>query len=586
MKFYFGESDSERIEGKTIEQAIKVYKISVLYPEKHVDKKYVKSSEYNHAANRYDYEFKPNPQIPIFDENQKKLGQVALYECVNVDFKSLLPVSSNLLEAPKRETSEDEEHGTDLIIIGNPEDLPKHDKVALRTMNDQLILKKREMEIMMRNIQASMDLIKKELKQKQKLFYILETYLGLKEEVIQIQEGDNAPEEEPLSLYQQLLFMDEETGIWENEGIDFNDIEKFDAFVLKNYEKFLYKEKSICAFKVRRNDKDYGAGFANAWANEPNKMTYFLIRNGTNFYRIWSNVTVGQKLFPGANEYEKMLDQERGNDEYRMQQVQDRHESYFYGVVAIQGLLERTDILGSSLRETVNIIRSKGLERVNFIRDGEQEFWLASGRLSWSEFIQKNRASIQQGSRILVTRRIYQGSKEENYERCYPFKPANGPSLEEIYEVDEFLTEGQGRRHGWNMKIMYNPGDTIFTRWDSDERKRRVPCWLYLDEVINFDAITIEECDYYQQNRLERKDYLSILPILHYMKKMKVEEQTMEKEFVRFIAGQLDWSEDRNSEIQEAINWWKLKNKWKRGLMKDDAKAVRMIARKLNSNQE
>jgi len=31
------------------------------------------------------------------------------------------------------------------------------------------------------------------------------------------------------------------------------------------------------------------------------------------------------------------------------------------------------------------------------------------------------------------------------------------------------------------------------------------------------------------------------------------------------------------------IAWWKLKNKWKRGLMTDDQKAVRMIEKKMQA---
>ena len=32
---------------------------------------------------------------------------------------------------------------------------------------------------------------------------------------------------------------------------------------------------------------------------------------------------------------------------------------------------------------------------------------------------------------------------------------------------------------------------------------------------------------------------------------------------------------------KESMRWWKIKNKWKRGLKKDDAKAFRMIGARL-----
>jgi hypothetical protein len=99
--------------------------------------------------------------------------------------------------------------------------------------------------------------------------------------------------------------------------------------------------------------------------------------------------------------------------------------------------------------------------------------------------------------------------------------------------------------------------------------------------MINFDEITLEDCDYYLHNRIERKNYLDILPTLFYVRKGKLKEKALEDEFIRFLAGEMNWDESHNDEIQKAIDWWKLKNKWKRGLMSDDAKAVRMIKKRL-----
>lgn len=582
MKFVFGEHDSSHIEAKNIEVAIKLFKISELYPEKYVDEEYIESKEYI-SGQGYTYEFTPNPMISVMDEESNVLRKIPLHECINVDYKSLLPVASNLLEAPQKE-KEQEEKGTDVLVIGNPTDLPKHDKVALRAMNDQLLLRKKEMEMMMSQIHTSMSLIQEELTKKRKLLFILETYLGLNEEVLQIQEGQPAPEEENLSLYQQVLFMDEEVGVWEDDGIDFTNIEVFDEFILRNYEKFLYKPKSICAFHVRRFNKEYTDNpFANSFMNQPNHKTYFLVRNGENLYRIWSDVGIDNKLFPSQDEYEKAMKEGFGSESSRMRDVQQKHERYFYGVIAIQGLIERTDILGTSLRESVNLVKNSGIERITFIRDAEQEFWLVSGRLSWNDFYKKNRETITQGTRVVITDWIRPNDKESG-NRFYPFRPDRGPSRDEIYEVMEHRTdEDRKRYHSWEFKIMFNPGDTVYRYWDSSPRKKRVPCWLYSSEVLNFDSITIEECEYYEKNRFERRQYLKILPILHFIKKIKMEEQALEKEFVKYVAGLLGWGEDSYQKIQDTIVWWKLKNKWKRGLMKDDAKAVRMIVKKLKS---
>jgi hypothetical protein len=59
-----------------------------------------------------------------------------------------------------------------------------------------------------------------------------------------------------------------------------------------------------------------------------------------------------------------------------------------------------------------------------------------------------------------------------------------------------------------------------------------------------------------------------------------MEERKLEEEFVKLVAGRLGVGDERSPLIREQIRHWKLKNKWKRGLMADDAKALRMIERK------
>ena len=46
------------------------------------------------------------------------------------------------------------------------------------------------------------------------------TYLGIEEELFQLQAGQTADENEPLTLRQKVLFMDEEVGILDDQGLD------------------------------------------------------------------------------------------------------------------------------------------------------------------------------------------------------------------------------------------------------------------------------------------------------------------------------------------------------------------------------
>jgi len=69
-----------------------------------------------------------------------------------------------------------------------------------------------------------------------------------------------------------------------------------------------------------------------------------------------------------------------------------------------------------------------------------------------------------------------------------------------------------------------------------------------------------------------------MIPLLQEVKKWKLEEIEREKEFVKLVIGRNNTTENK---VWEAIKWWKLKNKWKRGVDSDDAKALRMIERRI-----
>lgn len=84
----------------------------------------------------------------------------------------------------------------------------------------------------------------------------------------------------------------------------------------------------------------------------------------------------------------------------------------------------------------------------------------------------------------------------------------------------------------------------------------------------------IEDIEYYIKDRLNRKHYASMMPVLKGIRKMILEERVQEEGFIELIGSQVDNSTD---EILEAIEWWKRKVIEKRPLVREDAKAVRMI---------
>ncbi len=102
--------------------------------------------------------------------------------------------------------------------------------------------------------------------------------------------------------------------------------------------------------------------------------------------------------------------------------------------------------------------------------------------------------------------------------------------------------------------------------------------------MLNYDAMSFEDIDFYLNSRLNRRHYLSMMPLLHQIKKQRLEELKWESSFVQMMVGQVSKKIsgiDVEANVWECINWWKLKNKWKRPIRKDDAKALRMIEKKV-----
>jgi hypothetical protein len=252
-----------------------------------------------------------------------------------------------------------------------------------------------------------------------------------------------------------------------------------------------------------------------------------------------------------------------------------------YGLIYLQGLIERSPIFGGGLKG-VNL--PKGIftqAQIELIRDSEQSQWITDGKPSWSDFRKSNQASIGIGSRIVLMPVRF--SPKDDLWRLGNTPAAGLPPWSEIY-----LVEARGDDGGYMSKgsfvIRYNSADTIYDEYEGFRpRKRRVSYRFFPDEAINFDRITVEECDYYIKNRLERKHYRDILPVLYYVRRCKEREQAQEDNFVSFMAGRMSLDERRLPALREAIAWWKLKNKWKRGLMTDDQKAVRMIEKKMQA---
>ncbi len=408
----------------------------------------------------------------------------------------------------------------------------------------------------------------------QRVVRTIELYAGINEDLVQIQEGFNAPEQTPLSLRQLVIFMDEEVGSWRNDGFDYSNVEDFDEWLKdpKNLNRVCPDLKCVVAFRPRRKSKEYNDPVANAVQNQWNRETYFLIRNGSNLYRIFTeNLQLGKKMFLGAQEMTEKLSPE-DLDLYRRQ------------AMFIQGLIDRTDVF-KPVPSEVNIFKPntyQGWLKLVFDYDGV----LTDGRPSFKEWKEEVNSLIQVGSRVAVSptwlegmgsRRDIDYIMNERTQRNYASrwncpKPPFDPGV---------VTTEPGFT-GWDFSFKYFPGGETHSWTGSSERKNKISFGFdRSDLLLNYDAISLDEVEYYLNDRRHRESYVTMLPLLESIKQARLKEIEWEGSFVRLIQARTGHNPET---IWEVVEWWKLKNKWKRPIIKDDAKAIRMIEKRLKSH--
>lgn len=451
-------------------------------------------------------------------------------------------------------------------------------------------------------LQAQMHEMQAQMKVVKKLIGVIELYLGVYEEIVQIKQGAPAAETEPITIFQQVLYMDEECGDPRDRGIDYRKVDQFDAWLLSakaNIPQIIPAVRGIRALKPSRQYREYSDNWVdNADKNAQNQMMYLLIKNGDALYRIWTNTRIGGRLIPGANELSELIGAMQ--DDRHPYWDKEKHEGevfvYKTWALLLQGLIDRTQIL-YPLKHYVSLLKPETYgDLLRFVRD--DEYTLGDGRKPFKEWKKDINARITEGSRVLIANELFGNRyyyeshhQHDNYGDRFLYYSNNYP---ELPPTGVYTAYAHRHKERWSdetvdcFRILYNPKDTI---WDNSwnryglrekehERKRRISFVIYPDDdfVFNYDALNVEDVKFYMQSRADRPNYLKVIPLLWDIRDLRIQEVQWEKQFVALVVHRLGVSEHR---VWAAVRWWKLKNKWKRPIAQDDVLALRMIEKKL-----
>lgn len=139
-------------------------------------------------------------------------------------------------------------------------------------------------------------------------------YAGLVEELECIKEGSTGEIKDKVHLMQRKLYMDEESLLAHGtEGIRFADLEEFETWLGKepNFSRCLPFNKCIVAFQVRRKDyptnretSDMMDKIMEDKLRRMDHFTFIYIRNGEQLYRLSTEISLGDLIFPSKDVYD------------------------------------------------------------------------------------------------------------------------------------------------------------------------------------------------------------------------------------------------------------------------------------------
>lgn len=567
----------------------------------HVEVKGVEYDPFNECDVDYSHPFILNNEISrfyqVFNNKEELISYfkqgIESIECGNSDF---------LKEHYRnRDEYNDNENSNELVTLTSKnsyinaknETLASLDEMEKRlaVINICIEQQRKKYDSIRRTCDEAITLVRRKVTRIERALGQIELYLGVNENIIQIQKGAPASIDEPITFYQDVLYMDEEVGDYKDGGLDFTKIEQFDDWLLRNGHLDLFlPNRGVRVFRVRRMGKRgvnerYGEHYVrNPYLrnelDREDKQTYIIIRNGDNVYRIWADIVIYPYLFPKQDELQKLLDmyetsKNSYNERRNKESVEDFIDKYQFNFCLLQGLLDRSDVLAP--HNPINLYKD-GIDTqyLKFVYDAENK-QITDGHLSYWEFVKTVNQDIKIGSRIVLLG-DYLKSTEDNFDiRFYSSRRYSGdsyglpnPPETNIYTVDK-NSDGE-------FIIRYLPKKEYY--WEKD-RKNKISFKIDITDryVINYDALDIETVEYYLNNRINRVDYLDIMPMLDTLRKKLGEEKVLEEAFKLMLKSQVDNVSD--GLIDETIKWWKMKNKVKRPLTSNDELAYKQILSKI-----
>lgn len=471
-------------------------------------------------------------------------------------------------------------------------------------------------------LQAQADAAMAAAKLQMQNVWLIELFIGSSESVIVLRDG--AGSESDIHVYQRTYCMDEEIAEYavfndvewsEHDRFDYQDVGAFDRWLLsdrQHLDQIIPAAKGVRALRVRRNEKarsadNLGEALSNAQEAQWDRQTHLYIRNGERLYRISIDVNLWPRLFMAAEDVpgEKKYDDDDSFARFRVErdteEAKRKVKHYFAGLLALQGIIQRSDLLAPLSEPRPNILAPMP-EGIVFVRDDEPltqrlltdaaNEWLHT--LTWQVYAKWLEGQLAVGVQVMLVKHIHlgssPGSSHDSWEQRTHYTAGQwgeSPPVKQIYTIEDKVKGLYGAQ--WDILIprpRYRLGDSYAEGYDGDEenrqrpRRRRVRFSVYPEEIIPVDLVSARVLRYLIADRTHRSENVEAFWLMRRWFRRAEAERAAEKPFIDLVlvqAGADPHDDHERARAERLLRWWKLKVKEHRTIGTDEAKALRMI---------
>lgn len=366
----------------------------------------------------------------------------------------------------------------------------------------------------------------------------LDVFGGKKVEVIPIREGSPAAASEPVRLYQNRLFLDEELAVFlHKEGFDHRDIEALPRIVARHpalVDRMIPDRRGVALVRIRRGEKRYAgehASIAEILAQidmqRADKEQFLLVKDGDRLSLVFVEVALqeAQRLFPTVDEMDRPF---RGTDGVESIGFDDTRYVKALGEFERQALVYKRLLV---LLWGLQFNDAKPMGHVG--SDGEVADWyspewqarnlvfvyddatrsLPDARPDIHQWIAANMATLNAGSRVVVD--WDRAITPESAPSCATYK-GNDDRVVRTHGPRDPISIATVRRQGVRLvvdvpvfqKLSVGKASFVATVWLNHERPQpRWPSYLVLD------ALSPDDFEHYMESRISREHYLDYLPL-------------------------------------------------------------------------